>query len=211
MHIQPLGGRCRPNFNHSRKIENVSQYKQILCKSQDRFCRNSAESQGAIVRAKNFSCTSAENFLSLAKGLIERIGSEALIALQANGSSAVKQAAPLRDHRAALDYVVRWIISAESRIGGIQSLNDIHAVGHRVVHGAEKFTMSVVITGEVIEGIEDCIDTSMGMTPLEGLVMGTRCGDLDPSVLEYLSHKEGTSFGEIDTLLNKQSGLLGIY
>ncbi|MGH7452783.1 MAG: acetate/propionate family kinase, partial [bacterium] len=56
----------------------------------------------------------------------------------------------------------------------------------------------------------DSLDTSMGMTPLEGLVMGTRCGDLDPSILEYLSHKEGMSFGEIDTLLNKQSGLLGI-
>ena len=254
----------------------------------------------------------------LAKGVIERIGSEALITLQAIGRPAVKHAMPLRDHRAALDYVVRWIISAESKIDGIQSLNDIHAVGHRVVHGAEKFTMSVVITDEVIEGIEDCIelaplhnpanlkgiaaarelfgpgipqaavfdtafhstmpeisylyaipyplyrrhkirrygfhgtshryvsyryrqltgksredtnvislhlgngcsacaikngeslDTSMGMTPLEGLMMGTRGGDIDPSVLEYLSHKEGMSFGEIDTLLNKQSGLLGI-
>lgn len=254
----------------------------------------------------------------LAKGVIERIGSEALITLQAGVNAAVKQATPLRDHRAALDYAVRWIISAESKIDGIQSLNDIHAVGHRVVHGAEKFTMSVVITDEVIEGIEDCIelaplhnpanlkgiyaarelfgpgipqvavfdtsfhstmpetsylyaipyqlyrrhkirrygfhgtshryvayryrqltgkaredttvitlhlgngcsacaikngeslDTSMGMTPLEGLVMGTRCGDVDASVLEYLSHKEGMSFGEIDTLLNKQSGLLGI-
>jgi acetate kinase len=53
-------------------------------------------------------------------------------------------------------------------------------------------------------------DTSMGLSPLEGLVMGTRSGDIDPAVLEFLSHKEGMSLSEIDTLLNKQSGLLGI-
>jgi acetate kinase len=54
------------------------------------------------------------------------------------------------------------------------------------------------------------VNTSMGLTPLEGLMMGTRSGDIDPSVLEFLHHKEGLSFQEIDTLLNKQSGLLGI-
>jgi len=54
------------------------------------------------------------------------------------------------------------------------------------------------------------LDTSMGLTPLEGLVMGTRAGDLDPGVIEYISHKEGMSLDEIDTLLNKQSGLLGL-
>jgi acetate kinase len=54
------------------------------------------------------------------------------------------------------------------------------------------------------------VNTSMGLTPLEGLVMGTRSGDIDPSVLEFLHHKEGLDFPEIDTLLNKQSGLLGI-
>ncbi len=253
-----------------------------------------------------------------AKGLIERIGSQALITLQANGKKPVKQATPLRDHRAALDYILRWIISPEAEIAGIQSLADLHAVGHRVVHGAEKFTKSVVITEEVIRGIEDCIelaplhnpanlkgisaarellgsgvpqaavfdtsfhstmpetsyiyaipyqlyrrhkirrygfhgtshryvayryrqltgtsreetniitlhlgngcsacairrgdsfDTSMGLTPLEGLVMGTRGGDIDPSVLEFLAHKEGMSLSEIDALLNKQSGLLGL-
>ena len=50
----------------------------------------------------------------------------------------------------------------------------------------------------------------MGLTPLEGLVMGTRGGDIDPSVLEFLHHKEGMSFNELDALLNKQSGLLGV-
>ncbi|MCI0336886.1 MAG: acetate kinase, partial [Acidobacteria bacterium] len=54
------------------------------------------------------------------------------------------------------------------------------------------------------------VDTSMGLTPLEGLVMGTRSGDLDPSILEYLATKEGMSMNEVESLLNKQSGLLGI-
>ncbi len=254
----------------------------------------------------------------LARGLIERIGSQSLITLEATGKPAVRQAAPLRDHRAALDFLLRWIVSSEAGIEGIRSMGDIHAVGHRVVHGAEKFTRSVVIDAEVIKGIEDCIelaplhnpanlkgihaareiigtgvpqvavfdtsfhstmpetsylyaipyqlyrrhkirrygfhgtshryvayryrqlmgakrdevniitihlgngcsicaikkgnsvDTSMGLTPLEGLVMGTRSGDIDPSILEFLMHKEGMSIPEVDTLLNKQSGLLGI-
>lgn len=254
----------------------------------------------------------------LARGLIERIGSQSLITLEATGKPAVRQAAPLRDHRAALDFLLRWVVSAEAGIEGIRSMGDIHAVGHRVVHGAEKFTRSVVIDAEVIKGIEDCIelaplhnpanlkgihaareiigagvpqvavfdtsfhstmpetsylyaipyqlyrrhkirrygfhgtshryvayryrqlmgakrdevniitlhlgngcsicaikngnsyDTSMGLTPLEGLVMGTRSGDIDPSILEFLMHKEGMSIPEVDTLLNKQSGLLGI-
>ncbi len=253
-----------------------------------------------------------------AKGLIERIGSQSLITLQSGGKSAVRQAAPLRDHRSALDFLLRWMVSAEAGIPSIKSLGDIHAIGHRVVHGAEKFTRSVIIDDEVIKGIEDCIelaplhnpanlkgihaamelfglgipqvavfdtsfhstmpeqsylyaipyqlyrrhkirrygfhgtshryvayryrqlmgtqreetniitlhlgngcsvcaikggnsiDTSMGLTPLEGLVMGTRSGDLDPSILEFLIHKEGMSIAEVDTLLNKQSGLLGL-
>ncbi|MDE3056361.1 MAG: acetate kinase [Bacteroidota bacterium] len=253
-----------------------------------------------------------------AKGIIERIGSQALVTFEAAGKSPVKQAVPLRDHRAALDFLARWIISPEAGIPGIRSLADIHAIGHRVVHGAEKFSRSVIINDEIIKGIEDCIDlaplhnpanlkgihaaielfgtgipqvavfdtsfhstmpersflyaipyqlyrrhkirrygfhgtshryvgyryrqlmriereqtniitlhlgngcsacaikngesvdTSMGLTPLEGLVMGTRSGDIDPSIIEYLMHKEGMGIGEIDTLLNKQSGLLGI-
>lgn len=253
-----------------------------------------------------------------ARGVIERIGSQALITLHANGRPTVKQAVPLRDHRAALDFLLRWVISPDAQIPGIQSLSDIHAVGHRVVHGAEKFTRSVIIDDSVIEGIEDCIDlaplhnpanlkgiyaarellgtgvpqvavfdtsfhstmpetsylyaipyqlyrrhkvrrygfhgtshryvayryrqlvgkkreetniitlhlgngcsacairggdsvdTSMGLTPLEGLVMGTRSGDIDPSIIEFLAHKEGMSLPEIDALLNKQSGLLGV-
>ncbi|MDI6779486.1 MAG: acetate kinase [Bacteroidota bacterium] len=254
----------------------------------------------------------------LASGNLERVGSQALITLQTEGQPKIKQALPIRDHRAALDFILRWIISPESKINGINSLADIHAVGHRVVHGAEKFTMSILIDDKVIDGIEDCIDlaplhnpanlkgiiaardllgpgvpqvavfdtafhstmpetsylyaipyqlyrrhkirkygfhgtshryiayryrqlagverekvniitlhlgngcsacaikegesidTSMGLTPLEGLVMGTRGGDIDPAIIEFLHHKEGMSLNEIDTVLNKQSGLLGL-
>ena len=253
-----------------------------------------------------------------AKGLVERIGGQSLVSLQATGRPPLKQALALRDHRVALDHVIRWIISADSQVPGIRSLADIHAVGHRVVHGAEKFTKSVIIDENVIRGIEDCIelaplhnpanlkgitaardllgagvpqvavfdtgfhstmpetsylyalpyqlyrrhkirrygfhgtshryvayryrqitgkdlentnlitlhlgngcsacaikrgisvDTSMGLTPLEGLVMGTRGGDIDPSIIEFLGHKEAMSLNEIDALLNKQSGLLGL-
>ena len=56
----------------------------------------------------------------------------------------------------------------------------------------------------------ESVNTSMGLTPLDGLVMGTRGGDIDPSVLEFIHHKEGMSFDQIYTLLNKQSGLLGM-
>jgi acetate kinase len=253
----------------------------------------------------------------IARGRIERIGSQALLDLQREGAAPERLAEPLRDHAAALDRLLRWLVSNEAGTG-ITSLGDIHAVGHRVVHGGEKLTRSALIDETVLEQIEDCIDlaplhnpahlrgiqaarerfgpsvpqvavfdtsfhttmpeesylyalpyslyvrhrirrygfhgtshryvayryrkltgrareqtnlitlhlgngcsacairggasldTSMGLTPLEGLVMGTRSGDLDPSVLQYLHLKEGLSFDELDTLLNKQSGLLGI-
>jgi acetate kinase len=254
----------------------------------------------------------------LAKGEIERIGGLALIDLQPEGGVRVVEDEPIRDPLAAVDRVLRWIVSKGAGIPGIRSLGDLHAVGHRVVHGGERFKRSVVIDKNVIAGIEDCIelaplhnpanlrgiraasellgdgvpqvavfdtafhsempetsflygipyslyrrhkirrygfhgtshryvayryrtlngipretvnlitlhlgngcsacairkgvsvDTSMGFTPVEGLLMGTRSGDLDPSILEYLGHKEGMGIHEIETLLNKQSGLLGV-
>ncbi len=254
----------------------------------------------------------------LAGGLIERVGGQALLTFEAEGRPRERLAEPVRDHRAAVDRILRWIISPESGIAAITSVAAIHAVGHRVVHGGEHFKRSVRIDPAVVAGIEECIDlaplhnpanlkgiyaatellgpgvpqvavfdtsfhttlpdveylyaipyqlyrrhkirrygfhgtshrymayryrqlvahdrddvnivtlhlgngcsacaiksgasvaTSMGFTPLEGLVMGTRAGDLDASILEYLSHKEGMSPQEIDALLNKQSGLLGI-
>lgn len=252
----------------------------------------------------------------LARGLVERIGSEAILTLRAQGRTPERLATPLRDHRQALDHVLRWLVAPAT--GVLSSLADVHAVGHRVVHGGEKLTRSVVIDDAVIEQIEDCIDlaplhnpanlkgiaaarevfgpgipqaavfdtsfhstmppesflyaipyqlyvrhrvrrygfhgtshryiayryrqltgkeheetniltlhlgngcsicairrgesleTSMGLTPAEGLVMGTRSGDLDPLILDFLHHKEGMSFEELDNLINKRSGLLGI-
>ena len=254
----------------------------------------------------------------LASGTIERIGGLALVTLQAEGRPKIRHDEAVRDHRAAIDLVLRWIISPDSNIESIHALADIHGVGHRVVHGGEHFKRSVRIDDEVISGIEDCMelaplhnppnlrgiraaiellgsgvpqvavfdtafhstmpetsflyaipyqlyrrhkirrygfhgtshryvayryrqirgipreevniitlhlgngssacavkrgasyDTSMGFTPLQGLVMGTRSGDIDPSIIEYLSIKEGMTLREIDTILNKQSGLLGI-
>ena len=85
-----------------------------------------------------------------AKGIIERIGSQSLITFQSAGKGAAKQAVPLRDHRSALDFLLRWMVSPDAGIPSIKSLGDIHAIGHRVVHGAEKFTRSVIIDDEVI-------------------------------------------------------------
>jgi acetate kinase len=254
----------------------------------------------------------------LARGHLERIGGEAVITLQTTGRETVRATAQLRDVRSAVDYIVRWACSPQSGITEVNSVADVHAVGHRVVHGGEHFTSSVLITDEVIRGIEDCIDlaplhnpanikgivaarevfgtglsqvavfdtafhqslperaflyalpyqfyrrhrvrrygfhgtshryvayryrqlrgiaredtnivtlhlgngcsaaaisrgdsidTSMGLTPLEGLVMGTRSGDVDPAIVDFLSAKEGLSTQEVETLLNKQSGLIGI-
>lgn len=254
----------------------------------------------------------------LAKGTIERIGGEAIISLQVAGREPQRSTSSLRDINAAVDFIARWAASAESGIEEIKSIADIQAVGHRVVHGGERFKQSVLITDEVVRAVEDCIDlaplhnpanltgisatrklfgeglpqvavfdtafhqtlpdhaflyalpyqlyrryrlrrygfhgishryvayryrsirqitreatniitlhlgngcsataisagnsidTSMGLTPLEGLVMGTRSGDLDPAIVEFVAAKEGLSTREIETLMNKQSGLLGI-
>ena len=254
----------------------------------------------------------------LARGVIERIGGEAIITLKAEGKEAQRSTAPLRDTRSAVELIIRWACSESSGIDEVKSVADVHAVGHRVVHGGERFTHSVLITDEVLRGIEDCIDlaplhnpanikgilaarevfgaglpqaavfdtafhqtlpdyaylyalpyqlyrrhrirrygfhgtshryvayryrqllniareetnvitlhlgngcsaaairagdsidTSMGLTPLEGLVMGTRSGDLDPAIIDFISAKEGLSAQEVETLLNKQSGLIGI-
>src|ERR1044071_4056418 len=233
----------------------------------------------------------------LARGAVERIGGEAIITSKVEGRPQQRSTANLRDMRTAMDYVVRWALSEDANIDGIHSIADIHAVGHRVVHGGERFTHSVLITDEVLDGIEDMIelaplhnpanikgiqaardlfgpglpqvaifdtafhqtlperaylyaipyqfyrrykvrrygfhgtshryvayryrllrnlareatnvitlhlgngcsaaaikngdsiDTSMGMTPLEGLVMGTRSGDLDPAIIDFLTVK----------------------
>jgi acetate kinase len=254
----------------------------------------------------------------LARGHLERIGGEAVVTLHAAGREPERLTAQLRDVRAAVEFIIRWACSESSGIQEVQSVADIHAVGHRVVHGGERFTHSVLITEDVLRGIKDCIDlaplhnpanikgivaarevlgsglpqvavfdtafhqslperaflyalpyqfyrrhrirrygfhgtshryvayryrqlrgitreetnvitlhlgngcsaaairggdsvdTSMGLTPLEGLVMGTRSGDIDPAIVDFVSAKEGLSPQDVETLLNKQSGLIGI-
>ena len=254
----------------------------------------------------------------LARGQVERIGGEAIITLTSRNGLRQKLTSPIRNISAALDYVLRWLASDRSAIDEIRSLGDIHAVGHRVVHGGELFKESVIIDDKVLQDIEDCIDlaplhnpnnlagiravreicgqatpqvavfdtafhtsipeyaylyavpyhlyrrhrirrygfhgtshryvayryralngltreqthvitlhlgngcsaaairaghsvdTSMGMTPLEGLVMGTRSGDLDPAIVNLIASKEGLSTHEVESLLNTQSGLLGV-
>ncbi|MBX9603580.1 MAG: acetate kinase [Bryobacteraceae bacterium] len=254
----------------------------------------------------------------LARGVIERVGGEAVLTLQTGSNPANHLSEPLRDIRAALDYVIRWIVSPGSGIEAIQNVSQIHAVGHRVVHGGERFTQSMLLDEEAIRHIEKLtdlaplhnaanvrgvrviqdllghdlpqvavfdtsfhqtlperaflyaipyqfyrrhavrrygfhgtshryvaaryrrmrelsvertniitlhlgngcsacaiqagksIDISMGLTPLEGLVMGTRSGDVDPALDAFIAAKEGMSAPEVESMLNKQSGLLGL-
>lgn len=254
----------------------------------------------------------------LAKGLVERIGSQALVSIKIPGGRSTKHTALIKDHKAAFNHIINWLAEEETKIDGIKSIGDIHAIGHRTVHGGEQFAHSVKIDDDVLKAMEDnielaplhnpanlkgiyaakevfgpkvpqvaifdtafhhtledssylyaipyqyyrrykirrygfhgtshryiaykyrimkkigreetniitvhlgngasvcaikggkSIDTSMGFTPLEGLIMGTRSGDIDPSVIEFLAHKEGATMDEVFNILNKRSGLLGI-
>jgi acetate kinase len=254
----------------------------------------------------------------ICRGEVEGIGGEAIIRIQYRTQPNQTFTSSLRDVAGALDYLIRYMVSDRSGVSEIKSIADVHAVGHRVVHGGELFEQSALIDDQALKGIEDCIDlaplhnpnnikgilaarelfgkavpqvavfdtafhhslpeqaylyavpyhlyrryrirrygfhgtshryvafryralrgltreqtniitlhlgngcsvtaikagssvdTSMGMTPLEGLVMGTRSGDLDPAIVNVIARKEGLSAAEVDTLLNTQSGLLGI-
>lgn len=252
----------------------------------------------------------------LAKGLCERIGIDgSAITHQRAGEGKVKTEAAMPDHTAAVKLVIEKL--TDMSVGVIKSLDEIDAVGHRIVHGGEKFAGSVVITDEVMKEIEACsdlaplhnpanligirscqenmpnvpmvgvfdtafhqtmpkkaymyglpyeyyrdykvrrygfhgtshdfvskraaeilgknrddlriivchlgngasvsavdhgksVDTSMGLTPLEGLIMGTRCGDLDPAIISFMAGKLGVSAEEIINICNKKSGVLGL-
>lgn len=252
----------------------------------------------------------------MAKGLVERIGIEgSRIKHETIGKEKKTIETAMQDHKRALELVMESLTNEE--YGAIKSLDEIDAVGHRVVHGGEDFAKSVIIDEKVLKGIEDnveiaplhnppnimgikacqrllpnvkqvavfdtafhqtmpresyiyalpyeyyekykirrfgfhgtshkyitnraaemlekdvnevnlitchlgngssicavkngkSIDTSMGFTPLEGLAMGTRCGDLDPAILPFLMEKENLSAEELNTLMNKKSGVLGI-
>ena len=253
----------------------------------------------------------------IAKGLCERIGIDGALTYQnlKADSGKIKSTPQIEDHKKAVSLVLDALTDPET--GVISSLDEIGAVGHRVVHGGEKFTSSVIITDEVMDAIrsvsdlaplhnpanligieacqalmpntpmvavfdtafhqtmpakayryaipteyydkykvrrygfhgtshsfvsqsvaeylgkkpEDlktivchlgngasisaveygkCVDTSMGLTPLEGLIMGTRSGDLDPAVVSYIAGKENLTAAQVDNILNKKSGVLAL-
>src|SRR5213594_3550294 len=93
----------------------------------------------------------------LARGSLERIGGDAIVSLQAESREKQLSTATLRDTRAAVQLILRWACSDEGP-AQIQSVADIHAVGHRVVHGGEHFKQSVKIDDQVVRAIEDCIE-----------------------------------------------------
>ena len=251
----------------------------------------------------------------LAKGLCERIGIDGRLTYQPAGGEKTTEDKAMPTHTEAIQFVIDALTDAERGVVG--SLEEIGAVGHRVVHGGEKFATSTVITDEVFKAIEECndlaplhnpanligiaacqklmpgtpmvavfdtafhqtmpekaymyglpyeyyedykvrrygfhgtshsfvskrtaeilgkdyndlktivchlgngasicavlngksVDTSMGLTPLDGLVMGTRSGDIDPAILEFLAKKEGMDITELMNMLNKKSGVQGV-
>lgn len=252
----------------------------------------------------------------LAKGLCERIGIDgSAITHQPAGGDKVTTKVSMPDHTEAVKYVIEKLTDPE--VGVVKSLDEIGAVGHRIVHGGEKFASSVVIDDEVLKAVEECndlaplhnpanliginsckkimpgvpmvavfdtafhqtmpkkaylyglpydyyekykvrrygfhgtshdfvsnrvaeilgkkredlkiivchlgngasvsavkngqcVDTSMGLTPLEGLIMGTRSGDLDPAIISFIAQKENLSAEEVINICNKKSGVLGL-
>ena len=251
----------------------------------------------------------------LAKGLCERIGIDGRLVYQKAGCDKEITEAAMPTHKEAIQMVLDALTN--DKTGAIGSLNEVNAIGHRVVHGGEKFASTAVITDEMIKAVEECndlaplhnpanligirvcaelmpgvpqvgvfdtafhqtmppkaymyalpyeyyknygirkygfhgtshkyvsqkaaeflgkpaedlkivtchlgngssitavdggkcVDTSMGHTPLEGLIMGTRSGDVDPAVVQYICNKENKTVDEVLNILNKKSGVLGI-
>ena len=251
----------------------------------------------------------------LAKGLCERIGIDGRLVYQKAGCDKEITEAAMPTHKEAIQMVLDALVN--DKTGAIKSLSEVNAVGHRIVHGGEKFASSVVITDEVLEAVAQCndlaplhnpanliginackelmpgvpmvavfdtafhqtmpekaylyglpyeyyenykvrrygfhgtshsfvsketarflgmdlenskiivchlgngasisavkdgkcVDNSMGLTPLEGLVMGTRSGDIDPAIMEYIAKKENLDIAGVMNVLNKKSGLEGI-
>ena len=252
----------------------------------------------------------------MAKGLIERIGMEgSTLKHTPAGKYTIDIKEEIPDHKVGIRLAIKALTSKE--YGVIKDMSEIDAVGHRVVHGGERFTDSVLITSDVLHGIEACceiaplhnppnlyginacmeimrgtpqvavfdtafhqtmpkvaylyglpyemyvkygvrrygfhgtshkyvalraaelmhehmndlriitchlgngasiaaikygksIDTSMGYTPLEGLIMGTRSGEIDPAIIPFLMEKENMNAQQIDDYLNRRSGILGI-
>ena len=251
----------------------------------------------------------------LAKGLCERIGIDGRLVYQLAGHDKEITEAPMPTHKEGIQMVLDALVNPKT--GAVKSLSEIDAVGHRVVHGGEKFAQSVVLNEEVLATVEECnelaplhnpanligirvcqelmpgvpmvgvfdtafhqtmpqkaylyglpyeyyekykvrrygfhgtshsfvskrlaeflnldynhsrlivahlgngasisavldgkcVDTSMGLTPLEGLVMGTRSGDIDPAIMEFIAKKENLDIDGIMDVLNKKSGVEGL-
>ena len=261
-----------------------------------------------------FQVIDSESEEVLVKGLCERIGIDGIFTYRTDKVS-IKELLAMKNHTEAVNTLLEALTDSEKGI--INDYSEIDVIGHRLVHGGEKFTGSVVVTDEVIEAMTECndlaplhnpanlvgvdacrklmpdtlmvgvfdtafnqtmepkaylyglpyryyekykirrygfhgishkyvsqraaefmrqdpkdvktivchlgngasisavkygkvVDNSMGFTPLEGLVMGTRCGDVDPGALEFLAKKENLDFPQIMAILNQESGVLGI-
>lgn len=257
----------------------------------------------------------SESEAVLAKGLCERIGIDGRLVYQKTGLDKEITESDMPTHKQAIKVVIEALVNEKT--GAIKSLSEIDAVGHRLVHGGEKFSASVVITPDVIKAVEECnelaplhnpanligvaackevmpdvpmvgvfdtafhqtmpkkaylyglpyeyyekykvrrygfhgtshsfvskrtaeylgmdlnnskiivahlgngasisavlngkcVDTSMGLTPLEGLVMGTRSGDIDPAIMEFIAKKENLDIDGVMDVLNKKSGVQGL-
>ena len=263
-----------------------------------------------------FQLIDSETEKCIAKGICERIGIEgSQITYTPAGGEKEQTVTPMPDHTEAIRLVLEALTNPKT--GVVKSLDEIGAVGHRIVHGGEKFAASTIITDEVMKAIEECndlaplhnpanliginackklmpatpmvavfdtafhqtmpeeaymyglpyeyyekykirrygfhgtshsyvsrkaaevlgkkyedlkiivchlgngasvsavkngkcVDTSMGLTPLEGVIMGTRSGDIDPAFVEYLCNKENLTVSEVLNILNKKSGMLGM-
>ena len=257
----------------------------------------------------------SESEAVLAKGLCERIGIDGRLVYQKAGCDKEITEAAMPTHKEAIQLVLDALTNEKT--GAIKSLDEVNAIGHRVVHGGEKFACSAVITDEMIEAVKECndlaplhnpanligidvcselmpgvpqvgvfdtafhqtmpakaylyglpieyyknykvrrygfhgtshsfvskravefldldkdnskvivchlgngssisavvngkcVDTTMGLTPLEGVVMGTRSGNIDPAIMEYIAKKENLDVAGVMNVLNKKSGLLGL-
>ena len=115
----------------------------------------------------------------LARGTIERVGGEAVFTLRGRDDHVVRGSAPMRDLRAAVEYIVTWLASEESgRVIG--AVGEIEAVGHRVVHGGERFQRSVRIDDAVLRGMEDMIELAPLQSPTREPGSRSRRGDRAP-------------------------------
>src|SRR5690606_25340012 len=92
-----------------------------------------------------------------ARGIVERIGGEALISFVAKDGRAYRTALPIRTHRAAIEAILRWTAGDDAETG-IGALRELDAVGHRVVHGGERFTQSVIVNADVMRELEETIE-----------------------------------------------------